>query len=44
MTRLSVPQVLLIGKDGRIRAQSEPLGTAELQDEASMRERIRKLM
>ncbi len=44
MSRLSVPQIMLIGKDGAIRAQSNPLGTPELQDEASMRARIQKLL
>jgi peroxiredoxin len=35
--RYVVPQIVVIDRKGMIRAQSEPLGTAELQDESYMR-------
>lgn len=37
MERLAVPQVVIVDKKGMIRAQSEPLGSAELQNEANLR-------
>jgi len=37
MQRLAVPQILVIDRKGMVRAQSAPLGTAELQDETYMR-------
>ena len=37
MERMAVPQIVIIDKEGRIRAQSQPLGSAELQNEANLR-------
>jgi peroxiredoxin len=37
MQRLAVPQIFVVDRKGIVRAQSEPLGTAELQDETYMR-------
>ena len=37
MERMAVPQIVIIDKEGRIRAQSQPLGSSELQNEANLR-------
>jgi glutathione peroxidase-family protein len=42
--RLAFPQVVLIDKQGRIQAQSEPEGTEELQEQASLTKLIEKLL
>lgn len=44
LERLSVPQVMIIDRRGNIRAQSDPLGTPELQNETYLREFIGKLL
>ncbi len=44
MERLSVPQVVMIDRRGQIRAQSDPHGTRELQDETYLRARIAELL
>jgi peroxiredoxin len=43
MDRLAVPQVVIIDKKGTIRAQSQPLGSAELQNEANLRKMLTEL-
>ena len=42
--RFVVPQILIIGRDGRVRAKSEPMGSPELQDEESLRTLLGKLL
>jgi peroxiredoxin len=42
--RFVVPQIMLIGRDGQIRAQSLPMGSPELQDKAHLRELILPLL
>ena len=37
MERMAVPQIVIIDKEGRIRAQSQPLGSAELQNDVNLR-------
>lgn len=37
MSRMAVPQILIVDRQGVVRAQSESLGSAELQDEAYLR-------
>ena len=37
MDRLAVPRIVIIDKEGRIRAQSQPMGSAELQNEANLK-------
>jgi peroxiredoxin len=37
MERMAVPQIVIIDKEGRIRAQSQPLGSPELQNEANLK-------
>lgn len=37
MERLAVPQIVVIDKKGNIRAQSQPMGSSELQDETNLR-------
>lgn len=44
MQRLTVPQVLIIDRHGQVRAQSEPLGTPQLQDETYLRGLIEGLL
>ena len=44
MERWVYPQVVLIDRKGMIRAQSEILGTAELQDVVGLRPQIEKLL
>jgi peroxiredoxin len=44
MDRLMVPQVVVIDRLGQVRAQSDPLGTPELVDEAHLRGRIVELL
>ncbi len=44
MDRFVVPQILVIDRNGMVRAQSEASGTAELQDESYMRLLIEKLL
>jgi len=44
LERLTVPQVMIIDRTGNVRAQSDPLGTSELQDETYLRGFIRKLL
>src|ERR1051326_5327365 len=44
MDRLFFPQVVVIDKKGMIRAQSEPTGTAALQDAKNLTELIDKLL
>jgi thiol-disulfide isomerase/thioredoxin len=43
MERLAVPQVVIIDKKGNIRAQSQPLGSPELQNEANLRKMLTEL-
>ena len=43
MDRLAVPQVVVIDKMGIIRAQSQPMGSGELQDENNLRKMINDL-
>ena len=40
MERLAVPQVIIIDKKGTIRAQSQPLGSPELQNDANLRKML----
>jgi peroxiredoxin len=42
--RLGFPQVVIIDKQGRIQAQSEPEGTEDLQDQAYLTKFIEKLL
>jgi hypothetical protein len=44
MERLVVPQILVIDRSGVVRAQSEPTGSAELQDGAKLRELISPML
>jgi peroxiredoxin len=44
MTRFVVPQIAILDRKGTIRAQSDPLGTAELQDETHLREFLGDLL
>jgi cytochrome oxidase Cu insertion factor (SCO1/SenC/PrrC family) len=44
MDRMAFPQVAVIDKKGMIRAQSEPQGTAALQQEASLRQLVEGLL
>jgi peroxiredoxin len=44
MERLAVPQVVIIDKKGVIRAQSEPLGTSQLQNDAYLRKFLGELL
>jgi peroxiredoxin len=44
MDRMAFPQVAVIDKKGMIRAQSEPQGTASLQQESSLTELVESLM
>ena len=44
MERLTVPQVVVIDRSGQVRAQSDPLGTLELVEEAPLRGRIVQLL
>lgn len=44
MERWVYPQVVLIDRKGVIRAQSDPKGTAELQEAVSLRPQIEKLL
>lgn len=44
ISRLMVPQVMLIDRSGTIRAQTEPLGTPELQEESHLRVLIEELL
>src|SRR5579885_1782445 len=44
MDRFVVPQVMVIDKKGTIVAQSDPLGTAELQTESYLRDMVDKLL
>lgn len=44
MDRLTVPQILIIDRQGQVRAQSAPAGSPELQDEASLRRKIGDLL
>jgi peroxiredoxin len=44
MTRFVVPQIVIIDRHGTIRAQSEPLGSPELQDEDHLREVLGELL
>jgi len=43
MERLAVPQVVIIDKKGTIRAQSQPLGSPELQNESNLRKMLTDL-
>jgi peroxiredoxin len=42
--RLTVPQVVVIDRSGQVRAQTEPEGTRELMEEASLRGLIEQLL
>ena len=44
MERLAVPQVMIIDRKGRVRAQSEPEGSAELQQPETLRPLLEKLL
>ena len=44
MSRFVVPQVMVVDRKGIVRAQSELMGTAELQDEAYMRSFLEGLL
>lgn len=44
MDRLMVPQILIIDRQGQVRAQSAPSGSPELQDEANLRRIIDGLL
>jgi peroxiredoxin len=44
MERFVVPQIVVVDRKGNIRAQSEPLGTEQLQDEAYMRKFLQGLL
>jgi peroxiredoxin len=44
MTRLNVPQIAILDRKGNIRAQSDPLGSPELQTESSLREILGNLL
>jgi hypothetical protein len=44
MDRLATPQVVIMDRKGTIRAQSEPLGSAELQMEESLRPLLEGLL
>jgi peroxiredoxin len=43
MERLAVPQVVIVDKSGVIRAQSQPMGSPELQSEANLRKLLTEL-
>jgi thiol-disulfide isomerase/thioredoxin len=43
MERLAVPQVVIIDKKGVIRAQSQPLGSPELQNETNLRKMLTEM-
>lgn len=42
--RFVVPQIMIIGRDGRLRAKSEKMGSPELTDEQSLRKLVRGLL
>ncbi len=44
LSRFMVPQVLVIDRDGMIRAQSDPLGSPELMDETKVRALLESLL
>ena len=44
MERFVVPQILIIDRKGTVRAQSEPMGSPELQDEGQLRSLLGSLL
>jgi peroxiredoxin len=44
LDRLTVPQVMIIDRQGRVQAQSDPQGTPDLQNEAYLRGVIGRLL
>jgi peroxiredoxin len=44
MERFVVPQILIIDRKGVVRAQSEPMGSPELQDEGQLRSLLKPLL
>jgi peroxiredoxin len=44
MTSFRVPQIVIIDRKGTIRAQSDPLGSPELQNEAHLREFLGEIL
>jgi peroxiredoxin len=44
MTRFVVPQIVILDREGIVRAQSDPLGSPELQTEAHLRELLGDLL
>ena len=44
MSRFVVPQIMVVSRNGQVRAQSEPLGSPELQDKIQLRELLAGLL